>query len=177
MRTQSTCLLFAAALLSHGLAHAGGYEGWRFGMTHEQVKAVGDPSRYYGFKNGDLGAGKQPFEGGDALLSFYFKGDHMERVMLIPYMGDDLKQGREAWRKSLDHLTRVCGGVESPSLGKGAAKPEAVMAAWDEAVPLMAPGERHQMGCSPMPGGERIWASATRGAGTQVMVSVNYGEP
>jgi hypothetical protein len=180
MRPQSTCLALAlaATLLGHGLAHAGGYESWRFGMTHEQVKAVGDPSRYYGFKSGDLGAGEQPFEGGNALLSFYFSGDYMKRMMLIVYMGEDLKQAREAWRKALAHMGRVCGGVESPSLGVGkTASPEAVMAAWDKEVPLMGSGEIHQLGCLPMPAGERIWATATHGAGTQVMVAVNYAEP
>jgi hypothetical protein len=178
MRIHLTVLALGAALLSHGLARAGGYEGWRFGMTHEQVKAVGDSSRYYSFKNGDLGAGKVPFEGGDALLSFYFTGDHMQRMMLIAYMGDDLKQAREAWRKALAHMSKVCGGVESPSLGTGkTASQEAVMAVWDKDVPLMGPGETQQLGCLPMPAGERIWATATRGAGTQVMVAVNYGEP
>jgi hypothetical protein len=178
MRIHLTTLVLGVSLLSQGLAHAGGYEGWRFGMTHEQVKAVGDPSRYYSFKNGDLGAGKVPFEDGDALLSFYFTGDHMQRMMLIAYMGEDLKQARAAWREALAHLSRVCGGVESPSLGMGkAASPEAVMAVWDKDVPLMDPGGTQQMGCLPMPAGERVWATATRGAGTHIMVAVNYGEP
>jgi hypothetical protein len=178
MRFYFTALVFSAALLSYGPARAGGYEGWRFGMTHEQVKAVGDPSRYYSFRNGDLGAGKVPFEGGDALLSFYFTGDRMQRMMLIAYMGDDLKQAREAWRKVLAHLGRVCGGVEAPSLGMGkTASPEAVMAAWDNEVPLMGSGELQQLGCLPMPTGERVWATATHGAGTKLMVALNYGEP
>jgi len=177
MRKHLAALALGAALLGHGLVQAGGYEGWRFGMTHEQVKAVGDPARYYGFRNGDLGAGKVPFEGSEALLSFYFTGDHMQRVMLIAYGGDDLKQAREAWRKVLAHLTRVCGAVEVPSLGKeSAATPEMVMAAWDNEVALMSPGQRHQLGCKTMPEGAQLWASATRGAGTMVMVAVNYAE-
>jgi hypothetical protein len=171
-------IAFGTTLLLHSPSFAGGYEGWHFGMTHEQVKAVGDPARYYSFKNGDLGAGKVPFEGGEALLSFYFTGDRMQRVMLIPYMGDDPKQARDAWRKALAHMSKVCGAVESPSLGKGkAAAPDAVMAVWDNEVPLMGSGDRHQLGCLPMPAGERIWATATHGAGTQIMVAVNYGEP
>jgi hypothetical protein len=36
-----------ALLLTHGLAMAGGYQEWQFGMNQAQVKAVGDPTRYY----------------------------------------------------------------------------------------------------------------------------------
>lgn len=178
MRFHLTALAaFAATLLIQGPANAGGYQDWRFGMTHEQVKAVGDPARYYTFKNGDLGMGKVPFEDGDALLSFYFTGDHMQRIMLIGYMGEDLRQGRAAWAQALAHLRRVCGGVEVPSLGDGPATPEAVMTAFDREVPALASGKRHQLGCLPMPAGERVWASVTRGTGQQIMVAVNYAEP
>jgi len=31
-----------ALLLTHGLAAAGGYHGWEFGMTQAQIRAVGD---------------------------------------------------------------------------------------------------------------------------------------
>lgn len=167
-----------ALLLTHGLAAAGGYQEWQFGMTHAQIKAVGDPTRYYTFRNGDLGAGKVPFEDGEALLSFYFTDGHMERAMLIAYRGEDASLARRAWTKAYAHLVRVCGGdVESPSAGKGASTSETVLAAYDKNFPALAPGERHQMGCLRMPAGEQVWASATRGEGNQVMVAVNYGKP
>jgi hypothetical protein len=57
-----------ALLLTHGLAAAGGYQGWEFGMTQAQIRAVGDPARYYTFKNGNIGAGHVPFENGEAQL-------------------------------------------------------------------------------------------------------------
>lgn len=166
-----------ALVLAHGFAAAGGYEGWQFGMTQAQVKAVGDPSRYYSFKNGDLGAGQVPFETGEALISFYFTNDRMERVMLIAYLGDDAGLARRAWSDAYAHLARVCGDVESPAAGDGAIKPEAALAAYDRAVPALAPGKRHQMACLRMPADARVWASVTRGEGNLVMVSVDYGKP
>ena len=166
-----------ALLLTHGLVAAGGYQKWQFGMTQAEVKAVGDPARYYTFKNGDIGAGKVLFEDGEALLSFYFTEGHMERVMLIPYRGEDAGSARHAWTKAYAHLVQVCGDVESPSAGNGASTLEVVLAAYDKNVPGLAAGERHQMGCLRMPTGEHVWASATRGEGNLVMVAVNYGKP
>lgn len=166
-----------ALLLTHGLASAGGYQAWHFGMTHEQIKAVGDPTRYYAFKNGDLGAGSVPFEDGEALLSFYFNGDHMQRVMLINYRGEDPSQARRAWANAYARLAKVCGDVESLSAGQGAITLEAALAAYDKDIATLPPGTRHQMGCLRMPAGERVWASATHGDGKFVMVAVNYAEP
>jgi hypothetical protein len=166
-----------ALLLIHGLAAAGGYQGWQFGMTQAQVKAVGDPTRYYTFKNGDVGAGHVPFEDGQALLSFYFTDGHMDRAMLIVYRGEDANSARQAWTSTYAHLARVCGDVESLSAGDGASTPDAVLAAYDKDLPALVPGKRHQMGCLRMPAGERVWASATRGEGNLVMVAVNYGKP
>lgn len=169
----TACLLF----LSHCLAAAGGYQQWQFGMTQEQVKSVGNPSRYYAFKNGDLGAGAVPFEGGKALLSFYFTHGYMVRAMLITYRGDDASLARQAWVNAYAHLARVCGDVESVSAGQGAMPLEAVLAAYDEAVPALAPGGRHQMGCLHMPAEQRIWVSLTHHIQQDVMVAVNYGKP
>lgn len=166
-----------ALLLTQGLAIAAGYQDWQFGMTQAQVRALGDPARYYVFKNGDLGAGQVPFEGGEALLSFYFTEGHLERVMLIAYMGEDAILARQAWTNAYAHLARVCGDVESLSTGQGATTPEAALAAYDKELPALAPGNRHQMGCLRMPAGQRVWASATRGEGAKVMVAVNYGKP
>ena len=174
MRTHFAAVVL---LLAHGLAVAGGYQGWQFGMSQAQIRAVGDPARYYAFKNGDLGAGHVPFEDGEALISFYFTAGRMQRVMLIAYMGKDAGQARQAWTKSYEHLARVCGDVESPSAGEGATTLEAELAVYDREVPALAPGRRHSMGCLRMPAGERVWASATRGEGDLVMVAVNYGEP
>lgn len=166
-----------ALLLTHGVAAAGGYQGWQFGMTQAQIKAVGDPARYYTFKSGDIGAGHVPFENGEALLSFYFADGYMERVMLIAYSGEDASSARQAWANAYAHLARVCGDVESPSAGEGASTPGAALAAYDNDLPALAPGKRHRMGCLRMPAGERVWASATRGEGKRVMVAVNYGKP
>jgi hypothetical protein len=166
-----------ALLLIHGLAAASGYQGWQFGMTQAQVKAVDDPVRYYTFQNGDVGAGNVPFEDGEALLSFYFTDGYMERVMLIAYRGEDASSARRAWTNAYAHLARVCGDVESLSAGKGASTPEAALAAYDKDLPALALGKRHQMGCLHMPSGKRVWASATRREGNLVMVAVNYGKP
>jgi hypothetical protein len=166
-----------ALLLTHSVVVAGGYQEWKFGMTQTQVKAVGDPTRYYIFKNGDVGAGRVPFEDGEALLSFYFADNHMNRVMLIVYGGEDANLARQAWAKAYTHLVRVCGDVESPSAGNGASLLQAALAAYDKDVPALAPGQRHQMGCLCMPAEERVWASVTRSKGNQVMVAVNYGRP
>ena len=166
-----------ALLLTHGQVMAGGYQGWQFGMTQTQVKAVGDPSRYYTFKNGDVGAGSVPFEHGEASLSFYFTDGRMDRAMLIAYRGEDASLARQAWANAYAHLARVCGDVESPSASEGASTPEAALAAYDKDMHALAPGKRHQMGCLHMPADERVWASATRGEGNQVMVAVNYGRP
>lgn len=159
------CAHLAAALLLPAVATAGGYQGWQFGMTQAQVKAVGNPSRYYDFRNGDVGAGKVPFEDGEALLSFYFTEGHMERAMLIAYKGAD------------SDLAHVCGDVESLAAGPGASSVDAALAAYSKAVPALASGKRHQMGCLTMPADTRIWASATHLDDGSVMVSVNYGKP
>lgn len=164
-------------LFTHGLATAGGYQGWQFGMTQAQITAVGDPARYYTFKNGDMGAGHVAFEDSMALLSFYFVDGYMERAMLIAYMGEDASSARQAWTNAYAHLARVCGDVESPSAGKGASTSEAALVAYDKDILTLAPGKRHQMVCLRMPAGERVWASATRGEGKLVMVAVNYGKP
>lgn len=166
-----------ALLLTHGLAAAGGYHGWEFGMTQAQIRAVGDPARYYTFKNGDIGAGHVPFENGEALISFYFTDGYLERTMLIAYRGEDASSARQAWTDVYAHLARVCGDVESLSAGVGASTREAALTAYDKDLPSLAPGKRHQMGCLRMPAGERVWATATRGEGKLVMVAVNYGKP
>lgn len=168
---------FTLMLLTHGLAAAGGYQDWRFGMSQAQVRTVGDPARYYAFKNGDLGVGRVPFEDGDALLSFYFTDGHMQRAMLIPYAGEDAGLARRAWMTAYAHLARVCGAVALSSARNAAGTLDAALADYDLDVPLLAPGTRHQMGCLHMPEGARVWASATRGAGSYLMVAVNYGEP
>lgn len=171
------CTAVVASMLVHGVAAAGGYLGWQFGMSPEQVKAVGDPARYYTFTNGDVGAGDEPFEGGEALLSFYFRDGRMERAMLISYRGTDAPLARQAWITAYKHLARVCGEVESPAAGAGASTLEAAMAAYDMEVATLGSGKRHQIGCLHMPAGERVWASATGGGGGMVMVAVNYGKP
>ncbi len=166
-----------ALLLTHGVATAGGFQGWQFGMTQAQIKAVGDPARYYTFKNGDVGAGEVVFEDGEALLSFYFADGYMDRAMLIAYRGEDAGSARRAWTNAYAHLARVCGDVESLSAGQGAITPEAALVAYDRDLLALAPGKRHQMACLRMPAGERVWVSATRGEGKLVMVAVNYGKP
>jgi hypothetical protein len=65
-------------------------------MTQAQIRAVGDPARYYTFKNGDIGAGHVPFENGEALISFYFTDGYLERTMLIAYRGEDASSARLA---------------------------------------------------------------------------------
>jgi len=67
--------------------------------------------------------------------------------------------------------------VESRSAGEGAVALDAALAAYDRAVPALAPGGRHQMGCLHMPAGERVWASITHNKEQDVMVAVNYGKP
>jgi hypothetical protein len=171
------CAHLAAALLLPAVATAGGYQGWQFGMTQAQVKAVGNPSRYYDFRNGDVGAGKVPFEDGKALLSFYFTEGHMERAMLIAYKGADSDLARQAWAAAFSHLAHVCGDVESLAAGPGASSVDAALAAYSKAVPALAFGRRHQMGCLTMPADMRIWASATHLDDGSVMVAVNYGKP
>lgn len=169
-------LAVIALLFAHGLAAAGGYLDWQFGMTQAQVRAVGDPGRYYAFKNGDLGAGSVPFEGGEALLSFYFTDGQMVRAMLINYRGSDTGLARQAWQQTYTHMARVCGDVESLVAGPGASSLAAVLAAFDKEVPVLAPGQRHQIGCLHMPADARVWASITRGPDNQLMAAVNYGK-
>ena len=171
------CAHLAAALFLPGVATAGGYQGWHFGMTQEEVKTVGNPARYYDFKNGDVGTAHEPFEGGEALVSFYFDASHLNRIMFITYRGADLDLARQAWTNAYAHLARVCGDVESLSAGPGARTIDAALAAFDRNMPALASGTRHQMGCLRMPAGARVWASATRADGGQVMVAVNYGQP
>jgi hypothetical protein len=57
-----------ALLLIHGLAAASGYQGWQFGITQAQVKAVDNPDRYYTFQNGDVGAGNVPRREGNLVM-------------------------------------------------------------------------------------------------------------
>lgn len=117
-----------------GLAAAGGYQGWKFGITQAQIKAVGDPARYYTFKNGDIGAGYVPFEKGEALLSFYSTDGYLERTMLVAYRGQDASSAHQAWIDAYTHLVRVCGYVEALSAGVGPSTPEAALAAYDKTL-------------------------------------------
>jgi hypothetical protein len=163
--------------LAHGKSFAEGYEAWQFGMTKAEVRAQGDPSAYYSFSNGAVGSKEGPFEGSVVPISFYFSSDRLTRVMLLPYVGNDVGQAREAWRKVLQHLQRVSGGAEVPSLGSGPTTIERALAAFDEQVGKLPRGARHQAGASPMPTGRRIWASVLHTPDDRLMVSVNYGEP
>lgn len=175
----STLKACAAAmlLLANTSVSAQGYRDWRFGMTQAEVSAVGDPSRYYRFKNGDLGAQGEPFEGRPVPISFYFGDGQLTRVMLIPFAGSDTAKARDAWRDAYTHLKRQCTGVELQAVsGKAVELPEA-LAAFDAGTANLPPGQRHQMGCLPMPAGLQLWASAQRAADGTLMVSVNYGRP
>lgn len=170
-------IILALGLVAHGASFAEGFEAWKFGMTRAEVRAQGDSDSYYSFRNGDIGSRQGPFEGLFVPISFYFSNDRLTRVMLIPYVGTDVGQAREAWRKAFLHLQRVAGGVEVPSLGIGPTTLEVALAAFDAQVGTLPRGARHQIGARPMPSGRRIWASVLHTPDDRLMVSVNYGEP
>jgi len=169
--------ILLAGLLGHSSAFAEGYLGWSFGMSKAEVATVGDASRYYSFSNGDLGAQNEPFEGNGVPISFYFGNGKLNRVMLIPYMGNDLTKAREAWRLTYAHIKRKCTGVEVSEAGPGPVQLEAALAIFDVEASKLQQGQRHQIGCLPMSSSWRLWASVTRLANDSLMVSVNYGEP
>ncbi|WP_342120409.1 hypothetical protein [Pseudoduganella sp. OTU4001] len=154
-------------LLAHTSAFAQGFRDWRFGMSKAEVTAVGDATRYYRFKNGDLGAQGEPFEDRLVSISFYFGDGKLTRVMLIPYMGTDPAKALDAWQDVYTHMKRRCSVGELHES----------LAAFEAATAKLAQGQRHQMGCHPMPSGVRLWASALRTADGSLMISVNYGEP
>jgi hypothetical protein len=169
--------ILLAGLLGHSPAFGEGYLGWSFGMSKAEVATVGDSSRYYSFSNGDLGAQNEPFEGSGVPISFYFENGKLNRVMLMPYMGSHLAKAREAWVLAYAHIKRKCTGVEVSEVGSDPVQLEAALAIFDVEAPKLQQGQRHQMGCLPMPSSLRLWASVRRLANDSLMVSVNYGEP
>lgn len=166
-----------SGLLAHSSAFAAGYLGWSFGMSKTEVASVGDSSRYYSFSNGDLGAKDEPFEGGRALISFYFGNEKLNRVMLISYMGVDRLEALGAWHSAYQHIKRICKAVEVSAVGPGAIEQDVALATFVLEVEKLKQGQRHQMGCLPMQEGFRLWASVTRMLNDSLMVAVNYGEP
>jgi hypothetical protein len=169
--------LLVGLLLAHETSFAEGYEAWQFGMTKAEVRAQGEPGAYYSFSNGDIGSRQGPFEVETVPISFYFSNDRLTRVMLIPYFGNDVGHAREAWGKILQHLQRVSGGVEVPSLARGPTSTERALADFDAQVGKLQRGARYQAGATPMPQGRRIWASVLHTPDDRLMVSLNYGEP
>lgn len=148
-----------------------------FGMSKPEVVAIGDPSRYYSFSNGDLGAQDEPFEGSRVPISFYFGNGRLNRIMLIPYIGTDSAKAREAWQATYAHIKRKCAGVEDLATGPGPVELGAALTTFEVEAGKLQRGQRHQMGCLPMPSGLRLWASLTRLQNDALMVSINYGEP
>ncbi|MBC7918988.1 MAG: hypothetical protein H7Y28_14385 [Rhodoferax sp.] len=169
--------LMLAVLLASSSVIAQGYMGWSFGMSKTEVAAVGTPSRYYSFSNGDIGAQDEPFEGNGVPISFYFGSDKLNRIMLIPYMGTDIARARGAWRAAYVHLKRKCSGIEVSGAGSGLVELEVALSSFEVEAGKLQRGQRHQMGCVPMPTNLRLWASITRLANDSLMVAVNYGEP
>lgn len=170
-------LLLTALLLAPVPALATGFLGWSFGMTREQVQAQTEYGPYYPFRNGDLGSQAGPFRGSRVPISFYFNDDRLTRVMLIAYIGKDLSGLREALQQAVSHLTEELGGVELPEAGLAPAAPEAVLAAFDDQVSGLSPGQRFQAGAFPMPSDRRAWVSVTALQEGMYMVAVNYAEP
>jgi len=155
-----------------------GYEGWRFGMTPEQVKMQEIPGGYYSFRNGDVGTESFPFRGQPALTSFYFQNDRLNRVMVIIYSGQDLEAVEEALEEAAAQIEADGGGLELPETEvEQAASLEQVAAAWAARQPTLMEGQRFQFGALPMPTDRKIWASVSLLQGGLYMVALNYAEP
>ncbi|WP_159679284.1 hypothetical protein [Luteimonas sp. 9C] len=171
-------ILLAALLIMPLSAKSAGYEGWRFGMTPQQVQLQEIPGPYYALSNGDLGTKSFPFRGQPALTSFYFQDSRLARVMIIIYSGQDVDSIKNALEEAAAQITADTGGLELPETPDDqSASLEQVATAWAAHQASLSEGQRFQVGAFPMPADRKIWASITLLSGGAYMVSLNYAEP
>ena len=170
--------LFLLAILTFpSIASADGFRVWDFGISRDEVKAKSEFGPYYSFRNGDLGSQAGPLDGRNVPISFYFTNDRLTRVMLIAYSGEDIAAARDAMALVTNHLRREFGGVQLPDRAAETVTSDAVLAAFDQQILELSPGDRFQAGAHPMPSTRKVWASVTAVKEGLYMVALNYAEP
>lgn len=119
-RTYLATLLLATLLLATLVsfpAGAQGFEGWRFGMTLDQVKAVPGCAQYKPLKStGGLECADYAYVGEKGFLSFVFKDGKLAKIQVWAYEGSTLLGQSTRWQEVLRHLEKKYGAIESPQL-------------------------------------------------------------
>lgn len=90
---------------------AGGLAPWKFGMSHEQVRAFSEHGPYKSFLNGDLETYAGQFNGVDRNVQFYFNQSGLWRISVGFYEGIDPHAALAGWKAAHAALTSLYGRV------------------------------------------------------------------
>lgn len=94
-----------------------GCEGipWKFGMSHDEVRAVAECGPYRAFSNGDLETYEASFDGKKENFQFFFEpGGKLRRIGIYVYEGSDLEAAAARWGSLAASMTRIFGVMQSP---------------------------------------------------------------
>ena len=107
---------------------AGGLGGYRFGMTLDQVRQVGDCHPYSNVsQTGGIECPNYTFEGGTINISFLFNNNRLRRIQLWLYEGGSEADAKKAVAFAIEFLRRTAGGVSIGGLPRADVTDDLVM--------------------------------------------------
>ena len=98
------------------LSAQNGFQGWKFGMTKEEVQNVKDCSPYKPVEvTGGLECANFQFMGGTIPISFIFK-PNLAKIQVWVYEGKDKKEAAKRLVELMKYLKDKYGDLESPHI-------------------------------------------------------------
>jgi hypothetical protein len=109
------CIIFLIAgfLTSSAFAACDGLP-WKFGMSHDEVRAISECGPYKSFKNGDLETYDGIFNGNKENFQFFFQDGKLWRIGISLYGGKNADAGAKVWLGLYSTLFKLFGDVETP---------------------------------------------------------------
>ena len=133
---------------------------WTFGMSKAQVSTLKAYGPYRSFKNGDLETYNAVFDGHFRNFQFFFHEDHLRRIGISTYEGNDLTAATQAWGDLYESMKSNFGGMKTPANkapAKGAA--DSMKAFETVARAVVEHGGKAQMAPLQQPADARAFAS------------------
>ena len=113
----------AALLLIPSFSFGAGLPPWQFGMTKDQVASFKQFGPYKSFSNGDLETYNGIFRGRKENVQFYFENNHLVRIGVYMYEGEDKEKAAATFTRVFKFLEKDYGRVVVPEIhvAKGSA--------------------------------------------------------
>lgn len=139
-----------------------GCEGipWKFGMSHDEVRAVVECGPYRSFSNGDLETYEASFDGKKENFQFFFEpGGKLRRIGIYVYEGPDLEAAAARWSSLAASMTRIFGVLQSPGNPLVGTDQAALAAFSEKAIEQVRDGGKPQMAPFVQPADAGVFAS------------------